>query len=78
MDRIVVYIAFALLLSLSIAITAISCVLCRRWHKAYLKLKSKYETTKNENIKLQHEVYRLTYVTPDIDKGKEENKNGRK
>lgn len=78
MDRLVVYIVFALILSISIAITTMACVFCSRWHNAYLKLKTKYDSTKNENIKLQHDVYRMTYITPDVDTKKGRNGNGTK
>lgn len=75
MNTITVCIIFALLLSLSISITAMACVFCHRWHNAYLKLKDKHEMVKKDNIKLQHEVYKLTYITPSVDikKGKSEN-----
>ena len=78
MHTIIVYIIFALLLSLSIAITTMACVFCSRWHNAYLKLKTKYDSTKNENIKLQHEVYKLTYITPSVDTKKGKRENGTK
>ena len=52
---------------------------CSRWHKAYLKLKAKYDSTKNENIKLQHEVYKLTFILPEENnKKKGEKQNARK
>lgn len=78
MNTITVYIIFALLLSLSISITAMACMFCSRWHKTYLKLKAKYDSTKNENIKLQHEVYKLTYITPSVDTKKGKRENGTK
>ena len=78
MNTITVYIIFALLLSLSIAITTMACVFCSRWHNAYLKLKNKHELTKKENIKLQHEVYKLTYITPSVDTKKGKRENGTK
>ena len=78
MDKIAVYIIFALLLSLSIAISAVGFACCKRWHKAYCKLKDKYEIVKKENIKLQHDVYRMTYITPDVDTKKGRNGNGTK
>ena len=55
-----------------------ACVFCSRWHNAYLKLKNKHELTKKENIKLQHEVYKLTYITPSVDTKKGKRKNGTK
>ena len=78
MNTITVYIIFALLLSLSIAITAMACAFCYKWHNAYLKLKDKHELTKKENIKLQHEVYKLTYITPSVDTKKGKRENGTK
>ena len=78
MDKIAVYIIFALLLSLSVAISAIGFACCKRWYKAYHKLKSKYERTYSENIRLQHEVYKSNYVIPSVDTKKGRNGNGTK
>lgn len=78
MGNIIVYLIFSLLLALSIAICTMACVFCSKWHKAYLKLKNKHEMLKKENIKLQHDVYRMTYITPDVDTKKGRNINGTK
>lgn len=73
MENPISFIVFTLILLLSIMITIISCIICGRWQKAYIKLKNKYDETKKENIKLQHDVYRLTYITPDVKTKKGEN-----
>lgn len=78
MNTITVYIIFALLLSLSVAISAVGFACCKRWHKAYHKLKSKYEKTYSENIRLQHEIYKSNYVTPSVDTKKGKRENGTK
>lgn len=78
MANIMVCLMVSLLLALSIAVCAMACVFCSRWHKAYLKLKNKHEMLKKENIKLQHDVYRMTYITPDVDTKKGRNGNGTK
>lgn len=72
MANIIVYLIFSVLLALSIAISVVGFVCCKRWRKAYNKLKFKYETTYIENIRLQHKIYKLTYVTPSVDENKGE------
>lgn len=72
MENTTVYLLFALLLSLSITTSVIACVFCRRWREAYQKIKCKYNNIKKENIKPQHDVYRLTYITPDVETKKGE------
>ena len=73
MENTTVYLLVALLLSLSITISVIACVFCRRWREAYRNIKCKYNNIKKENIRLQHDVYRLTYITPDVETKKGEN-----
>ena len=48
--------------------------------RQYSKLLNKYIETQSENIKLQHDVYRLTFITPSVDENdkKGEKGNGRK
>ena len=78
MANIIVYLIFSVLLASSIAISVVSFVCCKRWCKAYNKLKFKYETTYSENVRLQHKIYKLTYVTPSVDEKKREDVNGTK
>ena len=66
MANIVVYIIFPLVLSLSIAISAAAFVCCKKWRTAYDKLKLKYQETYSDNIRYQHEIYKLTYITPSV------------
>lgn len=73
MIRPIVYIIFALLLVFAILIATIMAYLCKKWSKAYYTLKKKYNQMYKENIKLQHDVYRLTYITPDVETKKGEN-----
>ena len=73
-----IYILFVVLVSLSMGTTAVSCVLCKRWHEAYLKLKKRYNYERAENIRLQHEIYRYTYISPETYKKKGNNENEKK
>lgn len=78
MSKIAIYIILSLIYAISVS--AIICLfwLCLKWHKAYKRLLEKYNSTKKENIKLQHEVYKLHYNTPNVDTKRKENKNGNK
>jgi len=76
MDKIMVYIIFALLLLLSITITAVAFIVAKRWREAYLKLKERHNATKMENVKLQHDLYRLTFKVPNVGEKKGKNGNG--
>ena len=49
-------------------VSIIACIQWGRWCKAYWRLHSKYNDTRTENIKLHHEVFRLTYKIPKTEK----------
>lgn len=66
----IVCIAFVSIIALTMAVAFIMATHCKKWHNAYMRLKETYEKTKSENIKLQHEVYRLHYRLPSVDKKK--------
>ena len=78
MIRPIVYIIFALLLAFAISIATIMACLCKKWREAYLRLIQKYEKIYSENIRFQHEIYKLTYITPSVDTKKGKNGNGTK
>ena len=73
METVVIYVVFGIIIFISIATTTIACILCKKWREAYLRLTQKYEKIYSENIRFQHEIYKLTYITPSVD-----TKKGRK
>lgn len=78
MIRPIVYIIFALLLAFAILIATIMACLCKKWSKAYYTLRKKYNQMYKENIKLQHDLYRKTYIIPSTNNKEGEKKNGTK
>ena len=78
MIRPIVYIIFALLLAFAILIATIMACLCKKWSKAYYTLRKKYNQMYKENIKLQHDLYRKTYIISSTNNKEGEKKNGRK
>lgn len=56
---------------LFVLVIMIACILLNKWKYAYNCIKKRYRRLQRENAKLQNEVYRLTYNTPNItEKGK--------
>lgn len=78
MSKIAIYIILSLIYAIIMAAIVGLCILCIKWHRAYCRLLAKYKSIKKENIKLQHEVYKLHYNTPNVDAKRKENKNGNK
>lgn len=78
MIRPIVYIIFALLLAFAILIATIMAYLCKKWSKSYYTLRKKYNQMYKENIKLQHDLYRKTYIIPSTNNKEGEKKNGTK
>ena len=57
---------------LAVIAICIAYILVHKWHYAYCSVKARYQKLQSENIKLQQEIYKLTYKVPDVPKGKRE------
>lgn len=57
---------------IALIVICIACILAHKWYYAYCSIKSRYQKLQSENIKLQQEIYKLTYKVPDVPKGKRE------
>lgn len=57
---------------LAVIAICIAYILVHKWHYAYCSIKARYQKLQSENIRLQHEVYKLSYNVPTITKGKRE------
>lgn len=60
-----------------IVINMICLNLLSKWRNAYVNLVEHAKNLKSENIKLQHDVYRLTYIVPETENKKGRKKNGK-
>ncbi len=58
--------------AIALIVICIACVLAHKWHYAYCSIRKRYQRLQSENIRLQHEVYKLNYNVPTISKGKRE------
>lgn len=57
---------------IALIVICIVCILAHKWHYAYSSIRKRYQKLQSENIKLQQEIYKLTYKVPDVPKGKRE------
>ena len=58
-----------------IVINMICLNLLSKWRNAYVNLVEHAKNLKADNIKLQHDVYRLTYIVPETENKKDRKKN---
>lgn len=57
---------------IALIVICIACILAHKWYYAYCSIRKRYQKLQSENIRLQHEVYKLSYNVPTITKGKRE------
>ena len=58
------YVLFVILWFLAITFIILLYLKLKKVTKKYNFIKKEYTAIKTENIKLQHEIYRLTYILP--------------
>ena len=58
------YVLFVILWFLAITFIILLYLKLKKVTKKYNFIKKEYIAIKSENIKLQHEIYRLTYILP--------------
>lgn len=63
--RIIAYIAVMLVIILLV-------IMENKWYYAYKSIKQRYHKLQQENVRLQQEIYKLTYTIPNMPKGKRE------
>lgn len=68
---------FAFLFALIVLLNLFYLTLLGKWKKAYTNLVEHAKNLKADNIKLQHDVYRLTYIVPETENKKGRKKNGK-
>ena len=59
------YVLFVILWFLAITFIILLYLKLKKVTKKYNFIKKEYIAIKTENIKLQHEIYRLTYILPE-------------
>ena len=59
------YVLFVILWVLAITFIILLYLKLKKVTKKYNFIKKEYIAIKTENIKLQHEIYRLTYILPE-------------
>ena len=59
------YVLFVILWFLAITFIILLYLKLKKVTKKYKFIKREYIAIKSENIKLQHEIYRLTYILPE-------------
>ena len=59
------YVLFVILWFLAITFIILLYLKLKKVTKKYNFIKKEYIAIKSENIKLQHEIYRLTYILPE-------------
>lgn len=69
------YVLFVVLWFLAITFIILLYSKLKKVTKKYNFIKKEYIAIKTENIKLQHEIYRLTYILPEEKAKKGEKKN---
>ena len=73
------YVLFVVLCFLAITFIILLYLKLKKVTEKYNLIKKEYIAIKSENIKLQHEIYRLTYILPEENnKKKGEKQNARK
>ena len=73
------YVLFVVLWFLDITFIILLYLKLKKVTEKYNLIKKEYIAIKSENIKLQHEIYRLTYILPEENnKKKGEKQNARK
>lgn len=64
------YVLFVILWFLAITFIILLYLKLKKVTKKYNFIKKEYIAIKTENIKLQHEIYRLTFILPEENKEK--------
>jgi hypothetical protein len=76
--KIIACIVVSLLIVVVASVISVLLCACVNWRNAYRKLQKENKLLKNENVKLQHDVYKLTYMAKYGKTTKGEKENGKK